>query len=131
MTTTATAKVGPKFQVVIPKKLREAARLKVGDFLSAELKREGILLKPATLVARDFKAELEQHLKEAEADVKAGRVYGPYNAKDALKGLDEAIKQERGRARMSGGGEAGKPRTNSSARRSAAKAGAHARTLHR
>ena len=94
MAITVTTKVGPKFQVVIPKKLRETARLRVGDFLRAELKREGILLKPATLVARDFKAELERHLKEAEADVKAGRVLGPFdNARDALRALKAFAKQ--------------------------------------
>ena len=43
---TITAKVGPKYQLVIPKKLRAAAKLKVGDFLKAELRGDGILLTP-------------------------------------------------------------------------------------
>jgi AbrB family looped-hinge helix DNA binding protein len=86
MRTSAITKVGPKFQVVIPKKLRETARIKVGDSLRAELRREGILLKPATLVERDFKAELERELREAMAEVKAGRVLGPFdNARDVLR----------------------------------------------
>jgi len=88
MPTSTTTKVGPKFQVVIPKKLRETAQLKIGDFLTAELQREGILLKPAILDERGFKVELEQHLREAEADLKAGRVLGPFdNARDALRAL--------------------------------------------
>ena len=89
-----TLTISPKFQVVIPKKVREAAQLEIGDFLTAELKPDGILLKPAIVVERDFKAELEQHLKEAEADLKTGRVLGPFaNARDALRALKAFAKK--------------------------------------
>lgn len=94
MPSSVTIKVGPKFQVVIPKKLRETARLKVGDFLRAELRRDGILLKPATLVERNFKAELDRELAEAMAEVKAGRVLGPFdNASDVLRAAKAYAKQ--------------------------------------
>jgi AbrB family looped-hinge helix DNA binding protein len=73
---TVTAKVGPKYQLVIPKQLRAAAKLKVGDFLKAELRGNGILLTPVDLLERDLAA--------AEADVKAGRVYGPFSSAKAL-----------------------------------------------
>ena len=73
---TLTAKVGPKYQLVIPKQLRTAAKLKVGDFLKAELRGNGILLTPMALLERDLAA--------AEADVKAGRVYGPFSSAKAL-----------------------------------------------
>ena len=73
-------KVGPKFQVVIPKKVREAAGLKPGDLIEATLGREGILLKPKVLVDRG----LEEALAEAEADVRAGRVSKPYKSAHAL-----------------------------------------------
>ena len=73
---TITAKVGPKYQLVIPKQLRDAANLKIGDFLKAELRGDGILLTPMALVERDLAA--------AEADVKAGRVYGPFSSAKAL-----------------------------------------------
>ena len=53
MSTSLTTKVGPKFQVVIPKKLRETAGVRVGDFFAAELRREGILLKPLAMTERD------------------------------------------------------------------------------
>ncbi len=69
-------KVGPKYQVVIPKKVREAAGLKPGDLIEASLGREGILLKPKVLVDRD----LEEALAEAEADVQAGRVSKPFKS---------------------------------------------------
>jgi AbrB family looped-hinge helix DNA binding protein len=73
-------RVGPKYQVVIPKKVREAAGLKPGDLIEAEISREGILLRPKVLVDRD----LERALGEAEADVRAGRVSKPYRSAHAL-----------------------------------------------
>ncbi len=105
--TTATTKVGPKFQVVIPKKLRDAARLKVGDFLRAELRREGILLKPAVLVGRD--PEVEADIAASEADLKAGRVLGAFDnvaqVRQALKEYKARIAAERRRR----GSKASKP----------------------
>ena len=77
---TATAKAGPKYLLVIPKQLRTAAKLKVGDFLRAELRGDGILLTPVDLLERDLAA--------AEADVKAGRVLGPFtSARQAVRAL--------------------------------------------
>jgi len=73
---TTTAKVGPKYQLVIPKQIRTATKLKIGDFLKAELRGDSILLTPMALVERDLAA--------AEADVKAGRVYGPFSSAKAL-----------------------------------------------
>jgi AbrB family looped-hinge helix DNA binding protein len=73
-------KVGPKYQVVIPKKVREAAGLKPGDLIEATLGRDGIVLKPKVLVDRG----LEEALAEAEADVQAGRVSKSYRSARAL-----------------------------------------------
>jgi AbrB family looped-hinge helix DNA binding protein len=94
MSSRVTTKVGPKFQVVIPKKLRETAGVRVGDLFAAELRREGILLKPLTVAERDFKTEIEGHLTEAEADIKAGRVLGPFDdANDALRAVKDFAKK--------------------------------------
>ena len=83
---TITAKVGPKYQLVIPKPLRTATKLKVGDFLKAELRGAGILLTPVDLLERDLAA--------AEADVKAGRVYGPFSsAKAVIRSLHREAKK--------------------------------------
>ena len=73
---TTTAKVGPKYQLVIPKQIRTATKLKIGDFLKAELRGKSILLTPMALVERDLAA--------AEEDIKAGRVYGPFSSAKAL-----------------------------------------------
>jgi len=71
-------KVGPKYQVTIPKEVREALGLKVGDLVQAAVgKDKTIVLRRKRLV--DFDAELEEALAEAEADYKAGRVLGPFD----------------------------------------------------
>ena len=79
-------KVGPKFQLVIPKPLRTAVNLKIGDLLKVELRGDSILLTPMTCVERDLAA--------AEADVKAGRVYGPFSsARAAVRSLRREAKK--------------------------------------
>src|SRR5947208_14412258 len=74
-------KVGPKYQVVIPKKERDAIGLKPGDLIQSEARPDGtIVLRPKILVDRG----LEKALAEAEADVKAGRVSKPSRSAHAL-----------------------------------------------
>jgi AbrB family looped-hinge helix DNA binding protein len=70
-------KVGPKYQVVIPKKEREAVGLKPGDLIQSEAQPDGtIVLRPEILVDRG----LQEALAEAAADVKAGRVSKPFKS---------------------------------------------------
>jgi len=73
-------KVGHKYQVVIPKRIRDAAGLQVGDYMEADLTKEGILLRPKMLVNRDLKGAL----KEALADVAEGRMGKPLKSAHAL-----------------------------------------------
>jgi AbrB family looped-hinge helix DNA binding protein len=73
-------KVGHKYQVVIPKSIRDAVGLHVGDYVEADLTKEGILLRPKMLVDRDLKSAL----KEALADVAAGRMSKPFKSGRAL-----------------------------------------------
>jgi len=75
-------KLGPKYQVTIPKKIREALGLKVGDLVEATVGKEGVVLRPKVLVDRD--PVVEHALAEAEADVKAGRVSKPYRSARTL-----------------------------------------------
>ena len=78
----ALTKIGPKYQVTIPKAAREVAGFDVGDFVDAIPQKDGILLRPKSVVDKD--PELEADLREAEADLKAGRVYGPFSSVKAL-----------------------------------------------
>jgi AbrB family looped-hinge helix DNA binding protein len=61
-----------KFQVVIPQSVRKEVRLSVGDLLEATAENGAIVLKPKAIVDRD--------LVEGLADLKAGRVRGPFKS---------------------------------------------------
>ena len=75
----ALTKVGPKFQVTIPKVAREAIGLSVGDLVEATPTKNGVLLRPKAVVDKDITKRLEV----AEAAVKAGRVLGPFTSAGA------------------------------------------------
>lgn len=80
----ALTKVGPKFQVTIPKVAREAIGLNVGDLVEATPTKNGVLLRPKVVVDKDITKRLEA----AEAAVKAGRVLGPFaSAGAALRAI--------------------------------------------
>ena len=82
----ALAKVGPKYRVTIPKSAREAVGLKVGDFVEATVGRDGIVLRPKVVV--DERVQVKKRLERAEADVKAGKVLGPFaSARAALRAV--------------------------------------------
>ena len=87
----AITKIGPKYQVTIPKAAREAVGLKIGDFVEATVSRQGVTFRPKVLVdAEDVltpaqRAVIDAGLAESEADIKAGRVSGPFKTVDELK----------------------------------------------
>ncbi|HUY39344.1 MAG TPA: AbrB/MazE/SpoVT family DNA-binding domain-containing protein [Candidatus Binataceae bacterium] len=73
-------KIGASRQVIIPKKIHDRLGLRAGDYLEVELNDDKLLITPKALV--------EKRLAEALADVKDGRVHGPYrSAKDMLRSL--------------------------------------------
>jgi len=116
-------KIGPKYQVTIPKDVRNQLGLKVGDLVQARVgKGHTIIMERKRLV--DYDPDLERDLAEALEDVKAGRVYGPYEAKQAIPALRKLIAQERRRK----GEEVG--RRSAATRAKRPKAGAHAGGLH-
>ncbi|MHB8655342.1 MAG: AbrB/MazE/SpoVT family DNA-binding domain-containing protein [Terriglobia bacterium] len=65
-----------KFQVVIPRKIRERIRLRVGDLLEASVEQGKITFSPKTVVDRG--------IAESLADYKAGRAYGPFSSHEEL-----------------------------------------------
>jgi AbrB family looped-hinge helix DNA binding protein len=85
-----TVKLGVSRQIVIPKKLYDELGLEAGDYLEVELYEGGkLLVTPKELVDRH--PEVDKRLQEAEADVQAGRVRGPFkSAQEAVKALRSA-----------------------------------------
>jgi AbrB family looped-hinge helix DNA binding protein len=61
----ALTKVGPKFQVTIPKVTREAIGLNVGDLVEAIMTKEGILLRPKVAVDKSSLALLQAQAKRS------------------------------------------------------------------
>ena len=78
-----TVKLGRSRQIVIPKKLYDALGLAPGDYLEVELYKDNrLLVTPKELV--DKHPEIDQRLAEAEEDITAGRVSGPFHTAQEL-----------------------------------------------
>ena len=88
-------KVGPKGQVTLPKHVREALGLRTGELVETVLTPEGALTRPVELHPR--KVDVKKRLEAAEADVRAGRTYGPFKTASAT--LRALKREERARAR--------------------------------
>jgi AbrB family looped-hinge helix DNA binding protein len=69
-------KVKTKGQVTIPTALRTRLGVAVGDFLEAQVEGHVITLTPKTLV--------DKRLAEGLADIKAGRVKGPFKTAEEM-----------------------------------------------
>jgi len=84
-------KVMDRRQVVIPKEIFEALKLKAGDYLEATIENGKIVYIPKQLVDRDvwyWSDEGQQRINEALEDIKKGHVTGPFtSAKDLVKSL--------------------------------------------
>ena len=82
----AFTKVGPKYQVTIPKEAREAIGLNVGDLVEATVTKGGVMLRPKMVV--DKHPEIEKRLAEGLEDIKRGRILGPFKtAREAMRAL--------------------------------------------
>jgi AbrB family looped-hinge helix DNA binding protein len=76
----ALVSVKSKYQVVIPRDVREAAGVEVGDLLEAKVEAGKITLTP--------KPAVDHGVAESLADFAAGRSYGPFKtAKDLVDSL--------------------------------------------
>jgi AbrB family looped-hinge helix DNA binding protein len=81
--------VSPKFQISLPKALRERLGLKPGDHLVVEERDGNLVLSPAATVPRDqlyfWSRRWQEGEGRAEADLRAGRVSRPYGREEAEK----------------------------------------------
>jgi AbrB family looped-hinge helix DNA binding protein len=82
-----TVKLGASRQIVIPKKFYDALGLAAGDYLEVEIVEGGkFLVTPKELLNKP--PDIDARLAEAEADVQAGRVKGPFaTAQEAVRTL--------------------------------------------
>jgi AbrB family looped-hinge helix DNA binding protein len=83
-------KVKEKGQVTLPATIREEIGLAAGDYLEARVERGKITLEPRAMLPRGVVQGL--------ADIKRGRVFGPFSADHAVRWLkDEAGKETKTR----------------------------------
>jgi AbrB family looped-hinge helix DNA binding protein len=83
---TSVVKVQKKGQFTIPNQMRHIIGLADGDYVQVVLKGRKIILEPAQIITRTAAEELtpaqrrilEARLAEGMADVKAGRMHGPF-----------------------------------------------------
>ena len=82
--------VKKKFQVVIPRSVREKIGVNVGDFLEAKVERGKITFTPKSLLDRGIEQSLE--------DYRQGRFYGPFDsAEEAIAALKNEVRKRAAR----------------------------------
>ena len=101
MARSALTRITGNYQVTVPKDARDALGLKQGDFLEARVERGAVVFRPKVVRDRDeFLKQLRKDIEAGKADVKAGRVLGPFdNARDAMRALRDFTKKRRAHAR--------------------------------
>jgi len=123
-------RVGPKFQVTIPKQVREVLGLRVGDFVQASVGRgRTIVIRRKRLV--DFDAALEEDLAAAEADYRAGRLLGPFDtAEETMAALRQGSGSPSASTARDARKKAGRRIKSASRPRHRVKPAVHARAAH-
>ena len=76
-------------QITIPKKIREMFALEEGDVLLMESREDGIMIQPRKLVdpaqSWFWSKEWQEKERQADDDIKAGRVSASLNGVDELR----------------------------------------------
>lgn len=88
----AITRISPKRQITIPSETFKKLTLNVGDFLRVEVEEERIVLTPQVFIPKDqtwfWSKEWQRKEKEADGDIKAGKVSGPFSSgKELVKSL--------------------------------------------
>jgi len=99
-TTEPIIRIGPKHQVTIPAEVFRKLQLETGDFLTAKVKNNEIVLQPKKLIPKNqewfWTKEWQRKEKEADEDIKAGRLSGPFvSAKELINHLNRLKKRKK------------------------------------
>ncbi|MBI3601847.1 MAG: AbrB/MazE/SpoVT family DNA-binding domain-containing protein [Candidatus Omnitrophica bacterium] len=85
-------KLGANYQIAIPKEVVKNLHLHKNDYLDVQIVHNGIYLKPHVSIPKDqayfFTPEWQKGEKEAEEDIKAGRVTKTKNLEELFDILD-------------------------------------------
>ena len=92
--------VRKKAQVTLPQSIRQALNIEEGDFLDAVVKDSEIVLRVKKLVDKEqawfWTRRWQEGEKEAEEDIRAGRIHSFDNAKEAIAFLHKRLKKDFG-----------------------------------
>jgi AbrB family looped-hinge helix DNA binding protein len=85
-------KVGARHQVTIPKEIVDKLRLKSGDYVEVTLEDSRVVIVPKAIVDREdawfWSKEWQEKEREADEDIKAGRVKRFKNVEALIKDLN-------------------------------------------
>ncbi len=89
--------VRKKAQLTLPLSVRKKVGVEEGDFMDVQVRDGEIVLKLKKLIDKDqawfWTKRWQQGEKEAEEDIKAGRVFEFPNAESAIASLHKAVKE--------------------------------------
>jgi AbrB family looped-hinge helix DNA binding protein len=81
------------FQITLPAAIRKRLRLNIGDLLETDVRDGKIVIIPKKTIDAEqtwfWTKEWQEGEKEAEADIRAGRVKKFKNVEDLIKDLDK------------------------------------------
>lgn len=93
-----TTRLSGSGQVTIPKRIREALRLEEGTIFRVIADGEQIVLIPQSLIDQDqawfWTEEWQEGEREAEEDIRAGRMYGPFKTAEEMLAYFEKHREE-------------------------------------
>ena len=84
-------KVGQSYQVSLPKEVVKKLGLRVNDYVEIQVENNRILMEPQMVIPKDqayfYTPEWQKGEKEAEEDIRKGRVTKTKNLKELLRKL--------------------------------------------
>ena len=84
-------KVGQSYQVSLPKEVVKKLGLRVNDYVEIQVENNKILMEPQVVIPKDqayfYTPEWQKGEKEAEEDIRKGRVTKTKNLKELLRKL--------------------------------------------
>lgn len=87
------ARIGPKHQITIPDEVFKRLQLKPGDLLEIEVRDSTLVAIPQAVIPRDqawfWTKEWQEKEREADEDLAAGRISGPFTLEELRKHLGE------------------------------------------
>jgi len=85
-------KLGQNYQVALPREIIKSLHLHINDYLDIKIKDNKIILEPSMVIPKDqayfYTKEWQKEEKEADEDIKKGRVTKTKDGKELFKELD-------------------------------------------